>query len=123
KKVVGGEVKVSDRDYKKFVAEKHIPETQINPQIKERIMSYLQSNKKQDMIQDYVAKLTRSTPIEVYFDKPKMQVNVEVGQGPIFGKEKAPVTIVEFSDFQCPFCSRAAETVDQIKKKYGGKVK
>jgi protein-disulfide isomerase len=37
--------------------------------------------------------------------------------------DKALVTVVEFSDFQCPFCSRAASTVDQIEKKYGDKVR
>jgi protein-disulfide isomerase len=123
KKVTGGEVKISDREFKKFVADKHIPEGQINPQIKERIINYLQSQKKQDEVQAYVAKLTRKQPVEVYFAKPKMQVQVEMGQGtPTFGKSSAAVTIVEFSDFQCPFCARGAETVTQIKKKYGSKV-
>jgi len=42
---------------------------------------------------------------------------------PAFGPESAPVTIVEFSDFQCPFCSRAATTVDKIKEKYSDKVR
>jgi len=123
KKVVGGEVKVSDSDYKKFVAEKHIPESQINPQIKERIMTYLQGMKKQELLQQHVVKLSKGKPVEVYFAKPKMQVNVDVGAAPVAGKEGAPVTVVEFSDFQCPFCSRAAETVNQIKKKYGNKVR
>ena len=36
---------------------------------------------------------------------------------------KAQVTIVEFSDFQCPFCSRAAKTVDQLVTDYGDKVR
>jgi len=123
KKVVGGEIKISDSDYKKFVADKHIPESQINPQIKERIMNYLQTLKKQDKITEYVAKLTKGKPVEVYFNKPKIQVDVEVGQSPVFGKKDAPITVVEFSDFQCPFCSRAADTVTQLKKKYGSKVK
>ncbi len=123
KKVTGGEIKISDKDYKKFVADKHIPESQINPQIKERITSYLQTMKKQDMITDYVAKLTKGKPVEVYFNKPKMQVPVEAGQAPFFGNKDAKVTIVEFSDFQCPFCSRAADTVNQLKKKYGSKIK
>ena len=35
------------------------------------------------------------------------------------GKAGAKVTIVEWSDFQCPFCSRAAETVKQIEANYG----
>ncbi len=123
KKVTVGEIKISDKDYKKFVAEKHIPETQINPQIKERIMAYLQTMKKQDLISDYLAKLTKGQPVEVYFNKPRMDVHVEVGDAPVFGKEGAHVTVVEFSDFQCPFCSRAAETVTQLKKKYGSKIK
>jgi protein-disulfide isomerase len=123
KKVVGGEIKIGEKDLKKFIAEKHIPESQINPQIKERITSYLQNVKRQDAIQAYVAKLTKSSPVEIYFEKPKMSVAVEAGNGPVWGKADAPVTIVEFSDFQCPFCSRGAETVNEIKKKYAGKVK
>ncbi len=123
KKVVKGEIKISDKDYKKFVADKHIPESQLNPQIKERIIAYMQGMKKQDMVQEYIGKLTKSTPVEVYFTRPKMQVNVEAGNGPFAGGEKAKVTVVEFSDFQCPFCARAAETVGELKKKYGDKVK
>lgn len=123
KKVVGGEIKISEKDFKKFVADKRIPESQLNPQIKERINAYLQNQKKQDMVQAYVAKLTKSNPVEVYFKKPKMDIKVEIGQAPTFGKDSAKVTIVEFSDFQCPFCSRGANTVTEIKKKYGNKVK
>lgn len=123
KKVAGGGIKISDKDYKKFVADKHIPESQINPQIKERIMSYLQTMKKQDLVNEYLAKLTKGRPVEVYFNAPKSQVKVEVGDAPIFGKSDARVTVVEYSDFQCPFCSRAAETVTQLKKKYSSKIK
>ena len=38
---------------------------------------------------------------------------------PIWGKAGAPVTIVEFSDFECPFCSRVTPTIKQIKDTYG----
>src|SRR5687768_13226093 len=38
---------------------------------------------------------------------------------PIWGKWDAPVTIVTFSDFQCPFCSRVEPTLDQVKQTYG----
>ncbi len=123
KKVVGGDIKISDAKFKKFVADKHIPETQLNPQIKERITAYLQTGEKQELINQYLAKLTKSNPVEVYFNKPRMMVNVEAGNAPLFGKKDATVTIVEFSDFQCPFCSRAADTVNQVKKKYGNKIK
>src|SRR5690606_19664169 len=35
----------------------------------------------------------------------------------------AKVTLVEFSDFECPYCSRAAQVTEQIKEKYGSKVR
>lgn len=54
------------------------------------------------------------------FDPEPKQVSV--GTSSIQGKAGAPVTIVEFSDFQCPFCSRALPTVKQVLKEYGDKV-
>lgn len=41
----------------------------------------------------------------------------------IFGNKNAPVTIVEYSDFECPYCSRGYETVKQVMKEYGDKVR
>ncbi len=123
KKVVKGEIKISDADFNKFVKDRQIPEKQINPQIKERIFAFMKGQKRQDIIDAYVNGLTKSNPVEVYFQKPKMDVQIEVGQSPAFGSEKAAVTIIEYSDFQCPFCSRGAQTVSEIKKKYGSKVR
>jgi protein-disulfide isomerase len=41
----------------------------------------------------------------------------------ILGSAAAPITIVEYSDFQCPFCQRGSDTVSQVLKEYDGKVK
>jgi len=41
----------------------------------------------------------------------------------IFGKKDAPVTIVEYSDFECPYCTRGYQTVKQVKAEYGDKVR
>jgi protein-disulfide isomerase len=50
-------------------------------------------------------------------------VKIDIGNAPVRGDAKAKVTIVEFSDFQCPFCSRGAKTVEAVLEKYKGKVK
>jgi protein-disulfide isomerase len=41
----------------------------------------------------------------------------------IKGNPNAPLTIVEYSDFECPFCARGYNTVNQLFKKYPGKIK
>lgn len=54
---------------------------------------------------------------------PEMASKLAGDDAPAFGPKDAKVTIVEFSDFQCPYCSRAAEASKQIKLKYGDKVR
>lgn len=39
------------------------------------------------------------------------------------GAEDAAITIIAFSDFECPYCKNGAETVAQVRKKYGSKVR
>ena len=48
---------------------------------------------------------------------------VPAGDGPVKGGAEALVTIVQFSDFQCPFCSRVEPTIDEVMKSYGDKVR
>jgi protein-disulfide isomerase len=51
------------------------------------------------------------------------RVAVEVGSAPVRGNPKAPVTVVEFSDFQCPYCVRARATVNRVRATYGDNVR
>ncbi len=48
---------------------------------------------------------------------------VAIDGSPIRGKNTAPVTMVMFSDFQCPFCIRASATVDTLAREYGDKLR
>src|SRR5436309_2842471 len=56
---------------------------------------------------------------------PRSEPLAEVGGegAPFLGPVAAPVTIVEFSDFQCPFCKQVVPTLTQVRSRYGEKVK
>ncbi len=50
-------------------------------------------------------------------------VQIDIGDSPVKGSADAKVIIVEFSDFQCPFCAVGSQRMDEIEKKYQDKVK
>jgi protein-disulfide isomerase len=54
---------------------------------------------------------------------PGEKVEVPIGEAPFRGPANAAVTIVEYSDFQCPFCARVLPTLKQIEDSYGGRVR
>ena len=49
--------------------------------------------------------------------------DVQLGASPVRGSARAPVTIVVFTDFQCPFCAKAEATMHELSAKYGNKVR
>ncbi len=59
--------------------------------------------------------------MEEEMKNPKVPV-IEEGRV-IFGNKNAPITIVEYSDFQCPYCSKGFQTVKEVEKAYGDKVR
>lgn len=65
-------------------------------------------------------KLEEQKQLEQSFNKPLVPVIRK--DELIRGTKNAPITIVEYSDFECPFCSRGFTTVETILKKYEGKV-
>jgi protein-disulfide isomerase len=54
---------------------------------------------------------------------PQLASKIATGPVPSIGPENASVQVVEFSDFECPFCSRAADVVHKVREKYGDKVR
>ena len=72
--------------------------------------------------QEFIGGLRTALGVKVHFDAPRFKVSVSPDE-PSKGPANAPVTIVEFSDFQCPFCSRVVPTLKRIEEQYGSKVR
>lgn len=62
-------------------------------------------------------------PTTVVPEAPSGEVPVVTAADHVRGDTNAPITIVEYSDFQCPFCARFHPTMQQIMEEYDGKVK
>jgi protein-disulfide isomerase len=69
----------------------------------------------------FLAELRSRVPLSMTLPPPR--VDVAVAGSPSRGPEDAPVTIVEFSEFQCPFCRRVLPTVREIEERYRGRVR
>jgi protein-disulfide isomerase len=54
---------------------------------------------------------------------PEGKQDIKLGDAPVMGPASAKVLVVAFSDFQCPFCSRAVPTLKQIEQDYKGKIR
>ena len=121
-KYIVDKVDVSPKEIDDFAKQNKIP--QVSDALKDRIRTYLLNDKKKTAVSQWLDRQFEQTPVEVYFEKPERPVfDIAVGDSPFVGGVDAKVTIVEFSDFQCPFCAKAVEKVDQLKKKYGNKIK
>lgn len=123
-KYISSNVKITDKEIDAFIKDQNIPAEHINPQVREKIKGYLEMERKKEAVDKWLAEQTKKTPVEVFMEKPRRPTfPVEVGSSPMFGNKDAKVTIVEFSDFQCPFCAKGADILTKIKAKYGKSVK
>jgi protein-disulfide isomerase len=96
-------------------------------QMKPQIVDFLSGQQKQDAAQKFFESLRQTANVKYELPEPArgpVERKMVTATGPAKGAaEGAPITIVEFSDFQCPFCSRANASVDQVMKTYGDKVR
>jgi protein-disulfide isomerase len=91
-------------------------------QLKPRIVEYLKQQKAEQRRLAFIEELKKKHKTTVALRPPVIDV-ATAGRPERGGGAKAPVTIIEFSDYQCPFCGRAEGVVDQVMKKYGDKVR
>jgi protein-disulfide isomerase len=92
--------------------------------LEEQIKKFLTAQRGQTIHQEFIRTLRQSANIQVLLTAPPVvRSEVATAGAPSRGAADAPVTIVEFSDFQCPFCRRVQPTLDQLRKKYGDKIR
>jgi len=89
-----------------------------------QIATYLQQQEQARLEQEMSARLRSGANIRILISEPPLPVQIiSVDDDPVRGDANAPVTIVEFTDFQCPTCAGMQPLLEEVLKSYGNKVR
>lgn len=114
KKEYAGKSGVTDAEAKKYYDENKSPQTPPYDAVKPQLMAMLNR-------QALLERLRKDDPVKILLEPKRMAV--DSSGHPSIGPKDAPITLVEFEDFQCPFCKASENTVKQVRTKYGDKVR
>jgi len=92
-------------------------------QVHDRLVQFLKQQKSREQLTTYIDQLKQKHGVQVTLAPPNLPRVEVAAKGPSRGPDNATVTIVEFSDFQCPYCGRVYPTVEKLMKDYDGKVR
>lgn len=92
-------------------------------ELRQPIVEYLQSQRQGQARAQLVEELRgKAGAVKVMLDPPRVAVDTSASD-PSRGPADAVITIVEFSDYQCPFCARVTPTMAQVMQTYGSRVR
>lgn len=92
--------------------------------LEEQIKNFLTAQRVQVRQQEFLKSLRANGKVDVFLKAPPVfHAEVTVDGAPVRGDANAPVTIIEFSDFHCPFCRKVTPVLDDLRAKYGPKIK
>jgi protein-disulfide isomerase len=90
-------------------------------QVRAPIKSMLTEERVQNVRDAYLNTLKAKTPVRVMLDPPRS--TVRAATSPAKGPTDAPIELIEFADFQCPFCLAASPTVKRVLDTYGNRIR
>lgn len=111
---------ITDADIDAFYAQRQSQIRQPKEQVADQIRQYLRQQQQQQRYQAFITSLETKYGAVITLEPWRAEV---AANGPSKGPSNAPVTIVEFSDFECPFCGKVGPTLQQVLDKYGDKVR
>ena len=115
---------VSDADADAFYEANKARLSGSKDDLRERIRSHLQSTRLGEQRERFVGGLRAGANVAVRLEgAPVFRVVVALEGTPARGPAAAPVTIVEFSDFHCPFCKQAQPLLTELRARYGDQVR
>lgn len=92
--------------------------------VKNQIANYLREKSGQDLERALSARLRKAANLRILLTEPQAPVQVINTAGePTRGDASAPVTVIEFTDFECPACAAMHPVLEEVLPTYGNKVR
>jgi protein-disulfide isomerase len=114
----------TEAEISKFYTENQKNITASLDSVRSRIISYLQDKEQKELENALAERLRKQANIRMLLVEPQQLVQmISVDDDPARGEVTAPVTVVEFTDFQCPSCAAMQPILDDVLKSYGTKVR
>ncbi len=122
---VRGRVKpVTEEDARKLYEERKEGLQGTFDQLRPQIIEYLQNRARADVSEAYAEQLRKDAALQVFLKQPDPPVfEIAIDDRPWKGGASAPVTIIEFTDFECPSCKATQPVLEEVAKEFGDKVK
>jgi protein-disulfide isomerase len=96
---------------------------QPDDKVRAQTIQVLQGRAEQERAEAFLGELETKYASKVTLPFPDLpRVDVSKDDDPVRGDPNAQLTVIQFAEFQCPYCGRAKETVDKVLKNYDGKV-
>jgi len=95
----------------------------LDANLRARITGYLQNQRLDRRREEFLQTLRAQAKVVVNLPLPRFRLNASTEGAPFRGGANASVTIIEFSDFHCPFCGKVQTALSQVMSRYGDKVK
>ena len=120
---VKAKVRVTDQEVAAFYQERKDSVPAPEPVAKAAFRRYLEEQKGAELTKRLVERLRSKARVQIHLAAPVGAEHLVVAGASFKGPKDAPVTIVEFSDFQCPFCAKAQAVLEQILESYPNQIK
>ncbi|MDQ3907290.1 MAG: thioredoxin domain-containing protein, partial [Acidobacteriota bacterium] len=92
--------------------------------IKDQIVQYLTEQEQQKLTGDFAERLRRAATIQTFLREPAAPVyQISTDDQPARGEASAPVTLIEFTDYQCPSCAAMQPILERVMTEYAGRVR
>ncbi len=88
--------------------------------VRGQILAQIRQNRLDKAKVAYLASLRSEAKIAILLDAPRVEISLK--DTPLRGKTDAPVKIVEYADYECPYCQQIHPTLEKLAKDYGDKV-